>query len=80
MARMLITADIWAMVTERGEAAQLAIGVLVDMREILCLIVIPFTSSSATWNGEIVTIWQLTTNSLLLLTTANPPFESSPRT
>ena len=41
---MPITADIWAMVTERGEAAQLAIGVLVDMREILCLIVIPFTS------------------------------------
>ena len=77
---MPITADMWAMVIEKGEAARLAIGVLVDMREVLCVIVIPFTSSSAIWNGEIVTIWQLTTNSLLLLTTANPPFESSPRT
>ena len=46
------TADMWAMVTERGGAAQLAIGVLVDMREVLCLIVIPFTSSSAIWNGR----------------------------
>ena len=33
-ARMPITADIWAKVTARGEPAHLAIGVLIDMREI----------------------------------------------